>query len=69
MLKRAFQGLKHTFMHASGLPHHILLRKTKHFIIFSYQKMVEEDLRHAQTCVSRPETHVYAFLRSSPTIF
>ena len=31
--------------------------------------MVGEDLRHAQTCVSEPETHFYTCLRSSPTIF
>ena len=31
--------------------------------------MVAEDLRHAQTCILRPETHVYACLRSSPTFF
>ena len=27
MHKRAFQGLKRTFMHVSGLPHHILIIK------------------------------------------
>ena len=27
MDKRAFQALKRTFMHVSGLPHHILIKK------------------------------------------
>ena len=27
MHKRAFQGLKHTFMHVLGLPHHIWIIK------------------------------------------
>ena len=27
IIKRAFQGLKRTFMHVSGLPHHILIIK------------------------------------------
>ena len=31
--------------------------------------MVREDLTHAQSCVSDPETHVYACLRSSPSNF
>ena len=31
--------------------------------------MVGEDLRHAQTCVSGPETHVNSCLRSSPPYF
>ena len=70
MHKRAFQGLKRTFMHVSGLPppyfDNKLMYKTFSFL---HQKMVGEDLKHAETCVSGPETHVYACLRSSPTIF
>ena len=31
--------------------------------------MVGEDLRHEQTCVSGPETHVYAGLSFYPAIF
>ena len=27
MYKRAFQALKRTFMHVSGLPHHVLIKK------------------------------------------
>ena len=48
MHKRAFQGLKRTFMHVSGLPPAYFDNKTKNFINwFYYQNMVEEDLRHA----------------------
>ena len=49
MHKRAFQGLKRTFMHVSGLPAAYFDSKTKNFIkfLFYYQNMVGEDLRHA----------------------
>ena len=36
---------------------------------FWNQNMVDEEMRHAQTCVSGPKTHVYACLRFSSTIF
>ena len=66
MHKRAFQALKGTFMDVSSLPTPDFdLKKTKCFInLFFYQNMVGKDLRHAYTCVSGPETHVYACLRS-----
>ena len=70
MHKRAFQALKRTFMHVSGLPPPYFDIKTKNFINWFYhQNMVGEDLKHAQTCVSGPETHVYACSMSSATIF
>ena len=63
MHKRAFQGLKRTFMHVSGLPPPYFDNKTArlcmsqvfpHHIMkvkpiygFNYQNMVGEDLRHA----------------------
>ena len=49
MLKRAFQALKRTFMHVSSLPQpYFDLKKTINLKIgFFYQKMIDEDLRHA----------------------
>ena len=49
MHKRAFQGLKRTFMPVSGLPPPYFDNKTKYFInqFFYYQHMVGEDLKHA----------------------
>ena len=48
MHKRAFQGLKCTFMYLSGLPPPYFHNKTKYFISqLYYQKMVGEDLKHA----------------------
>ena len=48
MIKRAFQGLKRTFMHVSGLPPPYFDNKTKYFIIqFCYQNMVGDDLKQA----------------------
>ena len=48
MHKRAFQGLKRTFMHISGLPPPYFDNKTEYFINwFCYQNMVGEDLKHA----------------------
>ena len=49
MYKRAVQALKRTFMHVSGLPHHVLKKKNQllYKMIFSHQNMVGEDLRHA----------------------
>ena len=70
MHKHAFQALKRTFMHVSALPPQDFDSKTNLYIVwFNYQKMVKEDLRHAKTSVSGLETHVYACLMSSPTIF
>ena len=70
MHKRASQGLKRTFMHVSGLhPAYFDLKKVYKIIRFFSHNKVGEDLRLAQTCVSGPETHVFACLRSSPTIF
>ena len=46
MHKRAFQGLKRTFMHVSGLPLPYFDKKPNYKVIF-FQKMVGEDLRHA----------------------
>ena len=42
MHKRAFQALKRTFMHVSGLPHHILIKKKLIYIVFGFlnQNMV-----------------------------
>ena len=34
MQKRAFQGLRRTFMHVSGLPHHILIKKPNNLKMF-----------------------------------
>ena len=79
MHKRAFQALQRTFMHVSGLPPPYFDKKTnlyfrrafqalKRTLVF-YQNMVGE---RPETCINvrfRPETHVYACLRSSPTIF
>ena len=69
MNESAFQGLKRTFMHVSGLPQ-AKFDKKNHLLykLFFLSKMVCEDLRHAKTCVSEPETEVYACIRSSPTI-
>ena len=48
MHKRAFQGLKRTFMHVSGLRPPYFDNKTNHFINkFYYQNLVGEDLKHA----------------------
>ena len=49
MHKRAFQALKRTFMHVSGLfPPYFDLKKLIYKVFgFFYQKMVLEDLRHA----------------------
>ena len=68
--KCAFQGLKRTFMHVSGLPPTYFDKKPITFqIVFFNQNMVGEDVGHAKTRVSGPETQVYACLRSSPNIF
>ena len=70
MHKLAFQALKRTFMHVSRLPPSIVWWKTKLCLnSFFKSKYVGEDFRHAQTCVSEPETHFHSCLRSSPTIF
>ena len=51
-------------------PYHILIKKPNTLKIGCfYQNMGREDLRHALTCVSGPETQFYTFLRSSITIF
>ena len=48
MHKRAFQALKRTFMHVSGIPPPYFDNKTKYFVNkFYYQTMVGEDLKHA----------------------
>ena len=49
MYKRAFQGLKRTFIHASGLlPAYFDFKKPTYKIIgFFNQIMIGEDLRHA----------------------
>ena len=48
MHERAFQGLKRTFMHVSGLPPPYFDNKTKYFInLFYYQNMVGADLKQA----------------------
>ena len=47
MHKRAFQALKRTFMHVSGLPHQVLIKKQLFFkFVFLNQNMLKEDLRH-----------------------
>ena len=46
MHKRAFQALKRTFMHASGLPLLSFDKKAKYFLK-NNQNLVEKDLRHA----------------------
>ena len=71
MHKRTFQSLKHTFMRVSSLPQSCFDKKTKYLMKFFFQihNMVGEDMIHALTCVSGPETHVYACLRSSPAFF
>ena len=70
MHKRAFQTLKRTLMHVSGLSPPYSDKKNwfiKYFALLS--KYGEEDLKHAKMCVSGPETLVYACLRSSPPYF
>ena len=48
MYKRAFQGLKRTFIHVSGLPQHILITNSIYKVIaFLNQNTVGKDLRHA----------------------
>ena len=48
MHKRAFQALKRTFLHVSGLPHYFLIIKLTYKVFsFFYQNMVGEDLKHA----------------------
>ena len=48
MHKRAFQGLKRTFMLVSDLPAPYSDNKTKYFINYFYhQNMVWEDLKYA----------------------
>ena len=48
MHKRAFQGLKRTFMHVSCLPPPYFDNKTKYFINwFYFQIMVGKDLKQA----------------------
>ena len=48
MPKRAFEALKRTFMHVSGLPPPNFDNKTNlKSIQFYYQNMVGEDLKHA----------------------
>ena len=48
MHKCAFEGLKRTFMHVSGLPSPCFDLKTNYLKNwFFYQAMVVEDLRHA----------------------
>ena len=49
MQKRAFQSLKRTFMHVSGLPSHVLIKKpiTLEIVFFLKSKYGGEDLRQA----------------------
>ena len=48
MHKRAFQALKRTFMHVSGLSPPYFDNKIKYFLIYYYyQNMVREDLKLA----------------------
>ena len=47
MHKRAFQALKRTFMHVSGLPHHILIIKLIYKVLVLLSKYGGEDLKHA----------------------
>ena len=49
MHKRAFQALKYTFMHVSGLPHHILMKKKTIYKVLDFfnQNKEGDDLRHA----------------------
>ena len=69
MHKRAFQALKRTFMHVSGLPHHILIIKLN-YKVFGF--IIKYGGGRPETCINvrfRPETHFCACLSSSPTIF
>ena len=57
MHKCAFQALKCTFMHNSGLPPPKFDLKSNYFISwFLNQNKVGEDLQHTETCVSGPES-------------
>ena len=47
MHKGAFEALKETFMHFSGIPHQVLTTKTNYELIDFSQILVWEDLRHA----------------------
>ena len=62
MHKRAFQGVKRTFMHVSGLPPPYFDKKTKYFIYwFYYQNMLGEDLnmhKRAFQALKRTFMHV-----------
>ena len=69
MHKRAFQALTRTFLHVSGLlSTYFDNKKPIYEAIVFYQIILGEDLRHAKTCLLGTERHVYACLRSSPTI-
>ena len=47
MHKRAFQPLQRTFMHVSGLPHQVLIKKQLFYKLdFLNQNMLKEDLTH-----------------------
>ena len=55
MYKRAFQGLKRTFIHVAGLPHHILITK-------SFDKAI--DFFKSKSGGGRPETCINVRFRS-----
>ena len=47
MHKRAFQGLKRTFMHVTGLPHQILIIKLNTYKLVLLSKYGGGRLKHA----------------------
>ena len=66
MHKRAFHGLKRTFMHVSVLPQFYFEKKNP--LVYKNNcltKMVEKDMRLADTSVAGPERQCFS---SFPTI-
>ena len=50
MHERAFHALTRTFMHVSGIPHHVLIIKTKYFITWFLKPKYAE--RRPETCIN-----------------
>ena len=64
-----FRALNAHLCISQVFPRHVLIQKLITSYFFLNPNMVEEELCHAKTCVSGPETHVYTCLRSSSSIF
>ena len=70
MYRRAFQALKRKFIHVSDLPtpYFVKIKTIFKAIGFLSNYGVGRPVT-CKTCVSGPETHVYACLKSSPPYF